>query len=313
MFGVFEGFGVIAAIILVGYVLGRYGLLGPHGQEVLAKLTFYAATPALLFTTLSNSEVDRVFSPALLATGGSSIVTAVGVFLAVTWLMKRSLGEATIAAWSVSYVNIGNLGVPIAVYVLGDIGYVAPVLLFQLSVLAPIGMAILDARKSGGRAAGSRARRIAGIAVQVVRNPILIASVTGIVAAAVNFRLPNVVADPIELIGGIAVPGALLTFGLSLKDGWQVPKRGSRRELTMITLVKLVGQPALAWLIGGVWIGLEGRDLLAVVVTSALPAAQNIYIYSMRYQQSILLARDAVFITTILSVPAVLVATLIFG
>lgn len=319
MLGVFEGFGVIAIIIAVGFLLGRYDLLGSQGQLVLARLTFFAATPALLFTTLANTDVAQVFSPALLATGGSSLVAGVGVFLVVFSLMKRSLGESTMAAWAVSYVNIGNLGVPIALYVLGDISYVAPVLLFQLLVLAPIGMALLESRgaKSAGGRAGSarpgRARRILTTVVQILRNPILIACVLGVSVSATGVELPTVIAEPISYIGGIAVPGALLAFGISLKDGWKLPAPGSRRELTLITVVKLVVQPTLAWFIGGVLLGLDGLDLLAIVVTSALPAAQNVYVYAIRFQQSVDLARDAVFITTILSVPAVLVATALFG
>ena len=48
MLAVFEGFAVIAGVILTGFVLGRSGVLGPHGQQVIAKLVFYAGTPALL-------------------------------------------------------------------------------------------------------------------------------------------------------------------------------------------------------------------------------------------------------------------------
>lgn len=42
------------------------------------------------------------------------------------------------------YVNAGNLGLPIATYVLGDAALVAPVLLLQLLLLQPVAMAVLD-------------------------------------------------------------------------------------------------------------------------------------------------------------------------
>ena len=69
----------------------------------------------------------------------------------------------------------------------------------------------------------------------------------------------------------------------------------------------------LAWVIGGPLLGWEGTDLLAIVVTSTLPTAQNVYIYSMRYRQSETLVRDSVFITTILSIPAILLCAALLG
>ena len=60
-----------------------------------------------------------------------------------------------VAALSASYVNAVNLGLPIAVFVLGDGAIVAPALLFQLVVLAPVAVGVLDARR---RAVGDSRR-----------------------------------------------------------------------------------------------------------------------------------------------------------
>jgi malonate transporter len=221
---------------------------------------------------------------------------------------RRSTGEALFSAWATSYVNIGNLGIPIAAYVLHDIGYVAPVLLFQLLVLAPIGMAVLD---------GAGKKKIdshwySGI-LQVLKNPIVLGATAGVVASATSFELPRFIFEPIDMIGATAVPGALLAFGISLKDGWGIPVKGTRSQLSYITSAKLIAQPVIAWAIGGPLLGYDGIDLFAIVVTSALPTAQNVYIYSMQYRQSEALMRDAVFITTVLSVPALVIIAALLG
>lgn len=307
MVGVLEGFGVITVVVLAGLFLGRSGVLGPAGQQVIAKLVFYAATPALLYITVAETDITMIFSTALLATGGSAVAVAVTGFAITKWLRRRSLGESTISAMSVGYVNIGNLGIPIATYVLGDLSYVAPVLLFQLVILAPVSMALLDASRP--EASGEWWKAI----VIVVRNPIVIGAAVGVVASVTGFRLPEVIHEPVSMLAAIAVPGALLAFGISLKDGWSLPAPGSRRQLTLITVLKLLVQPVIAWAVAGPLLGFTGLDLLGIVVTSALPTAQNVYIYAMEYKQSERLARDAVFITTILSVPTMLVVALLFG
>ena len=55
--------------------------------------------------------------------------------------------------------------------------------------------------------------------------------------------------------------------------------------------------------------GLAGHDLLAVTVIAALPTAQNVFTFAMRYDRAVILARDSIFVATVLSVPAILVIT----
>ena len=300
MLAVFEGFAVIAGVILVGFLLGRSGVLGPTGQQVIAKLVFYAGTPTPLYVTVSQTDLGLIFNSALIA--------GFVLFALTRWIRKRSTGEAMFSAWAVSYVNIGNLGIPIAAYVLHDVGYVAPVLLFQLIILAPIGMAVLDA-------AGKKKHDTHWYStiLQVLKNPILLGAAAGVAASATGFELPRFVFEPIDMIGATAVPGALLAFGISLKDGWALPVRGTRSQLSYITVGKLVLQPLVAWVIGGPLLGYSGIDLFAIIVTSSLPTAQNVYIYSMQYRQSEALMRDAVFITTVLAVPTLVIVAALFG
>ncbi len=59
------------------------------------------------------------------------------------WRWRLPAPQLAIGALSSSYVNSGNLGIPVSVYVLGDASYVAPVLLFQVLVMAPVGLAVL--------------------------------------------------------------------------------------------------------------------------------------------------------------------------
>ena len=257
---------------------------------------------------MSETDLGLIFNTALFATGGSALIVGALLFVLTRWIRRRSTGEALFSAWATSYVNIGNLGIPIAAYVLHDIGYVAPVLLFQLLVLAPIGMAVLY-----GAGRKRHDSHWYSAVLQVLKNPIVLGAAAGVAASATGFELPRFIFEPIDMIGATAVPGALLAFGISLKDGWALPVKGTRSQLSYITVAKLVVQPLVAWVIGGPLLGYDGLDLFAIVVTSALPTAQNVYIYSMQYRQSEALMRDAVFITTVLAVPALVVIAALLG
>jgi predicted permease len=302
--GALQGFSTIAAVIAVGFVLAHLGVLGLDARNILADLAFFVASPALLLVVLAQAPVSVVLSWGLLvAAGGALLVMAVAAAIA-HWRWGMGLGETVMAALCSGYVNSGNLGLPIALYVLGDITYAAPVLLFQLLVLTPVSMTILDSRLPGAKP-GLMAR-VAGL----FRNPITVGAVLGLVLSVTHVQLPPVLLDPITLIGNLAVPCMLIAFGVALRLG-QRPGEDLGQVATL-SVLKLLGQPLIAAGLGA-GLGLRGHELFAVVVMAALPTAQNIFTYSLRYGRAVYLTRDTIFVTTLASAPVILVAALVFG
>ncbi|WP_121748843.1 AEC family transporter [Streptomyces sp. E2N166] len=306
MQGVLTGFAVIAVVIAVGYVLGLRGHLGPQGREVLTKLAFHVASPALLFTTLATADLSMVFSSRLLVTALSTAAVA-GVFVAVGAVRGWGVGRTTIGALCSGYVNSGNLGIPIAVYVLGDASLVAPVLLFQLVLVTPVAVTVLDLSGEGGKGPLWR------VLLTPLRNPIALGSLAGVAVAASGLRVPDPVMDPVTLIGNMSVPAVLLAFGIGL-CGSTMPLRGAERQPVLLAVaLKAVGQPAVAWALASGVFGLRGAQLLDVVVTSALPAAQNLYTYASTYGVGERLARDAILVSTVVSVPVLVGVATVLG
>ena len=296
--GVFAGFATIAVIIGFGILLAHVGVIDAAGQKTLSMVAFYLASPALLFTVLQDNDVERVFSGTLVAIVAGVVVT-VAITATVARLRREELGRTVIAAMCSSYCNAGNLGLPIAAYVLGDPALIAPVLLLQMLVLQPLALTVLDVAASPGRPSFAR------IATRPLRNPITVASIAGLAVALSGVSVPAGVNDPLELVAGMAVPSMLLAYGVSLRLG-PLPGRGvPPGELGLAVGLKLVVQPAVAYVVARL-IGLDDAALLAVTVISALPTAQNVFVIAGRYGRAELLARDAVFVSTVGCVPAVL-------
>ncbi|MBN0044399.1 AEC family transporter [Streptomyces actuosus] len=306
MQGVLNGFAVIAVVIAVGYAIGRLGSLGSQGREVLTALAFQIASPALLFTTLARADLSVVFSSRLLVTALSAAAVA-GVFVVVGAVRGWGVGRTVIGALCSGYVNSGNLGIPIAVYVLGDASLVAPVLLFQVVLVTPVALTVLDLSGRGGRE--PLWRRL----LTPLRNPVAVGSLTGVLVSASGVRVPGPVLDPLTLIGNMAVPAVLLAYGISLR-GSTAPARGRDRHPVLLSVaLKSVVQPLTAWALATGVFGLRGAPLLDVVVTSALPAAQNLFTYASRYRVGEALAREAILLSTLLSVPVLVVVAALLG
>jgi hypothetical protein len=298
MGGVLQGFAVIGVIIGVGIVLGRTGVLGDEAGPVLTRLAFFVATPALLLVTLARADLRQVFSPSLAVSAVSALTVGAAFYVVSRRVFGRTSGTAVIGAWASSYVNAGNLGLPMATYVLGNTTAMASVILFQLSVMAPLGLIILDST-------GSEPASPARLALRTAGNPVILACVTGILLSLLHITLPAALFNPLSLLADLSVPGILLAFGLSLSQGAAMPEAGTRAELATIVLFKLLLQPLVAGLLA-IWVfGASGRELLTVTLVAALPTAQNIFTYASRYGHGQTLARNSALATTVLSVPTI--------
>src|SRR3712207_663003 len=123
---VLAGFATIAVVIAVGALLAHTRVLDVDSQGVLARLAFYVASPALMVTVLGRTDVSQLFSANLVASLVSVLVPAPPAVLLARLAGRRTASDTVIAAFSASYVNAGNLGLPIAAYVLGDVALIAP-------------------------------------------------------------------------------------------------------------------------------------------------------------------------------------------
>ncbi len=301
MQGVFEGFATIGAIIALGVLLAQLGVLDLTAQSVLSRLSFFVASPALMVTVLGEADVTRVLSKNLAATACGVLVCAV-LYLVAAWrVWHKPTADTVIGTLSSVYVNAGNLGLPIAAYVLGDAALVAPTLLMQLLVLQPLALAVLD------HAVSARPFSVARALTRPLTNPLTVGSLVGLALALTGATLPMAVRDPLELVGGMAVPSMLLAYGVSLRLGPRPGHGTSAVEIGFIAVLKLVVQPATAYVVARFALGLGETELFAVTVLAALPTAQNIFVHATRYGRGVVLARDSIFVTTVLSVPVIIV------
>lgn len=308
MLGVLAGFFVVWCIILVGWFVGRRKILGDNARPVLSGLTFFVASPALLFETLSKARLQEVFAEPLLVTAAAAMTTAAIFFTIARFWLKRALPESLMSAMSASLANSANLGIPIAVYVLGDASYVAPLLIFQLAFFTPMFLMILDSSTSTHRTT------VIGFFLMILRNPMIVGSGLGLLVAGTGFQVPALVMEPIHLIGGAAIPAMLIAFGMSLNGTRPLQASAGRRVDTLLASgFKLAVQPALAYVFARFALGMDGHALFAVVVTSALPTAQNVFVAASRYQTGLTVAKDTVLITTVVAVPAMIGVALLLA
>ena len=356
MADVVAGLAVFGAVIAVGWLLVRTRAVPADADGVLTRVCFFAATPALLVTTLSRADLTAVLSRSTAVAVAAELAAIVSAWCLHRLVLRRPTAEATIGALASGYVNAANLGIPVAVLVLGDAATIAPILLLQLLVLTPATFTVLDAVTRRGNPS-----RLTTLTVPL-RNPLLWGVVAGTAANLGGVDLKEwgggYPAQGLEMLGRVAVPLMMLALGMSLAGaprplrnpapeeaspspqgspvaeagseahavdtaGGRLPRveeepahgvrstsqrgAGRRSGLWLAVGWKLAVMPGLAVVVGTA-AGLSGAQLLAPVVTAALPTAQNVFMYASRYGAAKDLARDAVLLTTAGFVPVVLLA-----
>ena len=307
MTGVLAGFFIVWSKIGVGWVVGRTGVLGPHGRYVLNRSTFFVASPALVLVGLLESDVREVLSLPMAVAAISGLTTGVLLLAAVALFTSRRGPDLVVTAISGSVVNGANMGFPIAAYVLGDISHALPVILFQQALYTPLYLFVLHRVTEDGSAGG------AGVLRSVVANPTIIASAVGLALVLAGVRIPAIVLEPVQSLADMAIPAMLLAYGLSLHGSRPLAKDDGYRGLIAVASgAKLLMMPMIALGVG-LLLGLRGVSLYEVVVMAALPTAQNVYVAAARYRASENLARDTVLITTLGTVAVLLVISGVLG
>ena len=350
---VVSGLAVFAVVIAVGWALVRFGAVPAGSDTVLTGVCFYAATPALMVTTIGGADLATVVSRATLAGLLAETLGIVSAWLVHRFALRRSVAESTIGALAAGYVNAANLGIPVLIVLLGDATAIAPILLLQLLVISPTAFAILDV--STARGAGSRP----AVWTAPLRNPLLLGVVAGLVVNLTGWdaraAAGGLIANSLDALGALAVTLMMLSLGMSLAAS---SPRVTRR-LTIVRVARLRapgsaadgadGGPAaggadsgvdgagaasdrgergavlwvsVAWKLAvvpllalglGTALGLRGPALLVPVTTAGLPSAQNVFMYATRYGAAKPLARDCVLLTTAGFVPVVLLAAVLLS
>jgi len=242
------------------------GLDRQRVRHILSVTVLYVFMPALAFSLLATTRIDRnFFLIPLVAIIAVVLCTAIGfaVYRLVPWfrdIPRPAFGVMVLAA---TYGNITYLGLPVITEVLGaQCAYVA-ILYDQLAhtpLLLTIG-AFISARF------GSRKTSSASASLKrVLTLPPLWGVVAGITVSMGGVTIPPVLLDTTALMGKAVIPIMTFTVGLALDF------RDMKRLLVAAPAlaIKLLISPILAWRIGS-WLGLTSDILKAVTIEGAMP------------------------------------------
>ena len=313
MQGVLQGFSIVLILIGVGLVTAK---ALPRKRESIATgltpLIYYITNPALMFMLLSETDLQQVlgvYTPVALITAA---LTGGLYALGAKLIFKVPTARLSGAAMSTSYVNAGNIGVPLALYAVGSTNPVVSVLIAQLLMIAPVYLCLFALTARAGIRPENRTP-LGKTILRSIANPVTIATFIGASFAAFNLHLPEVINTPLDMLGQASIPLLLMAFGMSLYGQRPLANKALRGEVFLATFFKMIFMPLVAWVVASQVFKLNGTDLLGVVIMAALPTAQNVLLFSQQFRLESTMVREVILSSTLLALPVSLVITLFLG
>ncbi len=272
-------------IVALGYVYAR--MRRDTDMASGNRLNMDLFTPALIFDTLSARDYALGdYSSMTLAC--ALVVLGSGL---VAWPISRMMGYQ----WKtfvppMMFNNCGNMGVPLIILTFGDQALPAAIMLLVTSNFFHflLGQQLITQRWS------PRA---------VFTNPMILATLFGLLVATLDIHIPEMLSTPIHMLGQIAIPLMLFSLGVRMlavdfRD-WQIGMTGA----IVCPLSGLIIALPLTW-----WLAMPAEQMQALLLFSILPPAVLNFMVAERFNQEPQRVASIVLIGNLISIAIIPVA-----
>lgn len=282
-------------IVFMGFLLKRIRLIDESFVATASKLVFVVTLPVLVFMSIARMDFQAVFNPAQL--GYVAVVTLLS-FALIWWLAARwikapeDLGVFIQGAFRSNY---GIIGLAVSFNLFGQSGLAQASLLLALIIPLYNVLAILALTLPMQQ---QRALSASGIALEMLKNPLIIAVFLALPFSYFGFQLPEVLEKTGRYFANLTLPLALLTIGatLNLKS-----LQHTSAQAFWATATKLVILPVVLTL-GAAMLGFSGQELVILFVLFGCPTAAASFVMAKAMGGNAQLAANIILTTTLGSV-----------
>ena len=279
------------SLILLGYLVCRYTQLNRALWEKVESLVYYLLFPVLLFHSIVKSPLDLGLASKLMAAGWT--LGLVGIALAyllphLPVLRHYMPGRDHAASAQIAFRFNSFIGLAIAERLAGPQG------LQLIAVLIGVCVPLFNVAAVWPMA--RHAQR--GFAAELIRNPLILATVGGLVCNLAGFRMPDWLEPTVTRLGAASLAMGLMAAGAGMQIG--ALARAKTLAVAVLSIRHLLS-PVVAWWIARLF-GLDTLQTTILLAFSALPTASTCYVLAARMGYDGAYVAALVTLSTILGV-----------
>jgi malonate transporter len=259
------------SLILCGYLVCRFTALNRTIWEPVESLVYFFLFPVLLFHSIVKSPLDLGAAASLIGAGLTMGVAGIALAYALPhlpWIGPHIDRRDHAASAQVAFRFNSFIGLALAERLAGAQGLQLIAVLIGVCVpLFNVGAVWPMAR---------HAQR--GLLRELVRNPLIIATASGLAANLLGFSMPVWLEPTVTRIGAASLALGLMAAGAGMQFG----SLGSAKTLAASVLsIRHFLLPLIGWAVSGAF-GLSAVQTTVLLAFSALPTASSAYVLAAR-------------------------------
>lgn len=288
MLVVFEQVATLFVFAAIGFALCKCGLIKAEHSRLLSTLLVYVFLPCNIFKTYAANfnlqyitEKHRLLTLSLIITLS---LMAVGFFCAK--LLSKNRYERSVLEYSIVVPNYGYMGYALTESLFGEAG------LINIMVFAiPVSLYIYTI--------GYCKLTKIGLSFKKLLNPVIIATVLGIIVGLAELPIPHIATDVLSRASNCMGPVSMILAGITVSQ-YRLRALLTNRSAYIITLLRLVivpvGLGVILTLLGVRW------ELVGVsVLLFALPCGMNTIVFPRLVGENCEMGASLAFISNILA------------
>jgi malonate transporter and related proteins len=258
------------SMIVCGYFLCRFTALNRTVWEQVDSLVYYFLFPVLLFHSIVRSPIDYVAASSLIA--ASFCLVSAGILVTYSLRFFSKIDQADFASSAqIAFRFNSFIALALAERLAGREGLLMIAVIIGVCVpLCNIGAVWPMAKNSG-----------VGFGNALIRNPLVIATASGLVANFLGFSIPSWAEITVTRIGQASLALGLLAAGAGMQLG-RVFNSTSKRWMSVgVLFMRHVGMPLMAVVMIHLF-QLQPTQATVLLVYSAIPTASTSYVLAAR-------------------------------
>ena len=292
------------ALVVVGYIAGRLGYMGGEFDKKLSSLVINFTCPALILSSAMTGELPdrRLILPLLGISTLTYVILSVVAFLLPRYLTRKKEDEGVVG-FALMFGNVGFMGYPVVASIFGHqaVFYAAVLNVVNTFAVFTIGTILIVGDLSDGKRFQKKV---------LYSTPMLSAYLAILIVALGIDNIPDIISQPLTMLGNITVPAALLIIGSSMS---QLSARSMLGDLTIYTttVFRLLLIPIGFYFLCSA-LGFDPYVVNINTVVIAMPVATYGTILCLKYNRDTTLITEVTLITTLLSMLTIPLLTILF-
>lgn len=278
-------------MMAIGFLLGKLKIITGEGNKTLSAISLFLVSPLLSFASYQRDYSESI-AKNLVTTLILTVVLYAVQIAAVFLIIPKKRENSEIERMSLIFSNCGYIGIPLVQSVFGNDGIIF--LTMNIAVFYvltwTLGVSLMTGKISFK---------------QTVKNlctPAIIAVILGLVCFFAKIKLPTLILEPIESIGNMNTPLAMLIAGSTLA-GTNLARCFKNVRIYLLTALRLLLLPAVcaAILLLAIYLGADTIVVTIVLIAMSCPSAVITTMFSHRFGGNSVYASEIFALTTVLS------------